>query len=163
MNDTSITPSQVFSLLEGTWIGEGRGEYPTVRSFDYSETLIFSRRDETTLAYEQRTRKCYDGQTDWLVSHWENGFIRMLESGELELVNAQSGGRTEILIGIAEPISNLIRIHFKSSAITNDPRVICTERVFELEGDTLRYEMGMQTIKVERLMPHLKITLRRIE
>lgn len=159
----SIDPNQLLSLLEGTWAGEGRGEYPTIQSFDYRETLTFRRRDENTLAYEQRTQKRFDGQTEFLLSHWENGFIRVLENRELEMVNAQSGGRTEILIGIAEPISNLIRIHFKSSAITNDPRVICTERVFELEGDTLRYEMGMQTIKVERLMPHLKITLRRIE
>jgi hypothetical protein len=80
---------QVLDLLKGTWKGEGCGGYPTIKSFDYRESLTFTRYDEKTLAYEQRTQKRYDGQTEWLVSHWENGFIRILESGQLELINAQ--------------------------------------------------------------------------
>jgi len=82
MNNNFTTTPQLFTILEGTWTGEGRGQYPTVTSFDYRETLTFTRRDQKTLAYEQRTQKRYDGTTEWLESHWENGFIRMLESGE---------------------------------------------------------------------------------
>ena len=89
MNNKSTTTPQLFTLLEGTWTGEGRGQFPTVTSFDYRETLTLTRRDEKILAYEQRTQKRYDGQTEWLESHWENGFIRILESGELELTSAQ--------------------------------------------------------------------------
>ena len=69
-------------MIQGTWTGTGRGQFPTVTSLDYRETLNFTRRDEKTIAYEQRTQKRYDGQTDWLESHWENGFIRILESRE---------------------------------------------------------------------------------
>lgn len=152
---------QLFSLLAGTWTGEGRGQYPTVISFDYRETLTFTRRDEKSLAYEQRAQKRYDGQTEWLVSHWENGFIRVLENGELEMVNAQSGGRSEVLIGTVEVQGTLIRIHFTSKGVINDPRMIATMRTFELEGDMLRYEMEMHTTKVDRLTSHLKITLQR--
>lgn len=162
MNEESKT-NQLLSLLEGTWTGEGRGEYPTITSFDYRETLSFTRRDKKSLAYEQRTQKRYDGQTAWLVSHWENGFIRILENGELELVNAQSGGRSELLIGIVEIPGDLIRISFRSRAITNDPRLLCTERIFELEGDTLLYKMEMQTTAVDQLSHHLEITLKRAE
>ncbi len=82
MSNSLTNTSQLFTLLEGTWTGEGRGQFPTITSFDYRETLTFTRRDEKTLAYEQRTQKRYDGQNEWLESHWEFGFIRILESGE---------------------------------------------------------------------------------
>jgi len=154
--------SQVFDLLVGTWSGEGRGYFPTVNSFDYRETLVFTRRDEKTLAYEQRTQKCYDGQTEWLESHWENGFSRILENGELELVSAQIG-RSEVLIGSIEILGNLTRIRFASKTIINDPRMISSARTFELEGDSLRYEMEMQTTKVNESTQHLKIALQRIK
>ncbi len=158
MNDTSI-----ITLLKGTWRGEGRGGYPTVTSFDYRETLIFTRRDEKTLAYEQRTQKRYDGQTEYLESHWENGFLRILENGDLELVNTQSGGRGEALTGHIETFDPVIRIHFVSKAFMNDSRMISSVRTFELEGDTLRYEMEMQTTKVSQSAGHLKITLHRVK
>ncbi len=163
MNNKSLTSSQVFELLAGTWRGEGRGEFPTVTSFDYRETLIFTRRDEKTLAYEQRTQKRYDGQTEYLQSHWENGFLRILENGDLELVNTQSSGRGEALIGHIETFDPFIRIHFASKAFMNDSRMISSARTFELEGDTLRYEMEMQTTKVSQSAHHLKITLQHIK
>jgi hypothetical protein len=157
-----IAISSIFTLLEGTWTGAGRGQFPIITSFDYRETLTFTRRDEKTLAYEQRTQKRYDGQTEWLESHWENGFIRVLENGELELTSAQIG-RTEVLVGSIESMDNLFRIHFVSKTITNDLRMVSSARRFELEGDTLRYEMEMQTTAVERLTPHLKIALQRVK
>src|SRR5258706_15654472 len=102
-----MTTHHLFTLLEGIWSGEGRGEFPTVTSFDYRETLTFTRRDEKILAYEQRTQKLYDGQTEWLESHWENGFIRILDNSELELTSAQIG-RVEVLAGFLQ----LNAIHF---------------------------------------------------
>src|SRR5574342_1194581 len=111
MNDPSTTNSHLLTLLEGTWAGEGRGGFPTVTSFDYRETLVFTRRDEKTLAYEQRAQKRYDGSSEWLESHWENGFIRILENGELELVSAQIG-RSEVSSGTIETLDTLFRIRF---------------------------------------------------
>ena len=162
MSNSSTISQQVFDLLQGIWKGEGRGQFPTVNSFDYHGTLTFTRRDEKTLAYEQRAQKRYDGSVDWLESHWENGFIRILESGELELVSAQIG-RSEVLIGIIESMDAMFRIHFVSKTITNDPRMVSSARTFELEDDTLHYEMEMQTTKVNQLTPHLKIALQRIK
>jgi hypothetical protein len=144
-------------------VGEGRGEYPTINPFDYRETLIFTRRDQKSLAYEQRTQKRHDGQAEFLTSHWENGFIRILENDGLELVNAQSGGRSEVLAGSIEILGDSIRVHFRSKTITNDPRLICTERTFELNGVTLRYEMAMHTSAVNQLTHHLKIALQRVK
>ena len=160
MTDKRIRGSQILSLLEGTWTGEGRGEFPGVTSFAYRETLTFTRRDENSLSYEQKTQKLYDGQTEYLPSHGETGFIRILEHGEVELVSAQTG-RKEVLIGSVEQMSVMFRIHFVSKSITDDPRMISSTRTFELVGNTLRYEMTMHTTKVEQLTPHLKMTLQR--
>ena len=153
--------TQLFELLQGTWIGTGRGEFPGVTSFDFRGTLVFTRRDEKVVAYDQRIQKRYDGQTDWLESHWESGFIRALDSGELELTSAQIG-RVEVLTGKVDRQDSMTRIHFVSKAIANDPRMVSSNRTFELEGDALRYEMEMQTTKVDRSTPHVKMSLRRI-
>ena len=162
MNDKLTTSFQILSLLEGTWVGEGRGEFPGVTSFNYRETLTFTRRDENSLTYEQKTQKLYDGQTEYVPSHAETGSIRILENGELELASAQTG-RNEVLIGSTEPVGVMFRIQFVSKSITDDLRMISSARTFELERDTLRYEMGMHTTKVERLTPHLKIVLQRVK
>jgi len=162
MMDTLTIGNQILSLLEGIWIGEGRGEFPGVTSFSYRETLVYTRRDKNSLTYEQKTQKLYEGQTEYLPSHAETGSIRMLENGELELISAQTG-RNEVLLGSVEPVGTTFRIHFVSKSITNDPRMVSSTRTFELDGDALRYEMGMHTTKVERLTPHLKIALQRMK
>jgi len=148
-------------MLEGSWTGTGRGQFPGVTSFYFRETLTFSRRDEKNLAYEQRAQKLYDGQTEYLPSHWENGFISILDNGSLQLVNVQIGGRNEILLGTVELLDSIFRIHFESKVLNNDPRMVSSARTFELEGDSLHYNMDMQTTKVNQSEPHLKITLQR--
>jgi hypothetical protein len=163
MTHRSIFTNLLLSSLEGIWSGTGRGEFPGVTSFAYRETLIFTRRDENCLNYEQKTQKLYDGQTEYIPSHAETGSIGILESRELELVSTQGTGRSELLVGTAETPGSLIRIAFVSKSITNDPRMISTSRTIELEGDTLRYEMSMHTTKVEQLTPHLKISLQRVK
>jgi hypothetical protein len=160
MDKISATADEVFNLLEGTWQGEGRGGYPTVTSFDYREKLVFTRPHDSTLAYDQRTEKRMDGTDKYLTSHWENGFISILENGDLELVNAQSGGRGEVLTGHIEVLDSIIRLNFVSKVLMNDPRIIATARAFELEGDQLRYEMEMSTTKVTDLTQHLAIALK---
>lgn len=152
--------NQIFELLEGTWTGTGRGEFPGVTSFDFRGTLVFTRRDEKTVAYDQRIQKRYDGQTDWLESHWESGFMRILDRDELELTSAQIG-RVEVLAGKINWHDSLTRIHFVSKVIANDPRMVSSKRTLELEGDTLRYEMEMQTTNVSQSTPHVKISLQR--
>jgi len=163
MNKKPTTTHHLFTILEGTWMGEGYGGFPTIASFDYRETLTFIRRDERALAYEQRTEKRFNGQVEWLVSHWENGFMRILENGEVELVNAQSGGRLEVLVGKCNERAGIICIDLASKTILNDPRMVSSARRFELDGDMLRYEMEMQTTKTDGPSEHLKISLGRVK
>jgi len=163
MSNNFATSYQLVTLLQGIWSGDGRGLFPGVTSFGYRESLIFTRRDEKTLAYEQRTQKLYDGQTEYLESHWENGFISLLQNDDLQLVNIQIGGRNEVLVGTVEVIDAMFRIQFVSKSLNNDLRMVSSARAFELEGNTLRYEMEMQTTKVNQSTPHLKIALQRIK
>ena len=160
MTNPSTPSTQIFDYLEGTWTGTGRGQFPGVTSFDFRATLVFTRREEKSLAYEQRAQKRYEGQTVWLESHWENGFIRTLDNGDLELTSAQIG-RVEALAGKVDSQDGITRIHFVSKAIANDPRMVSSARTFELDGDTLRYEMEMQTTEVSQSTPHVKISLQR--
>jgi len=162
MNGKPAIANSVFIQLEGIWQGNGRGGYPTIDPFDYREKLVFTRRNETTLAYDQRTEKRMEGSEEFVTSHWESGFISILENGELELVNAQSGGRGEVLTGRIEVLGSMIRLHFVSKALMNDARLVATARAFELEGDQLRYEMKMSTTKVDKLTQHLVIALERV-
>ena len=78
------------------------------------------------------------------------------------MISAQIG-RSEVLVGSIETVGGVTQIHFVSKTITNDPRMVSSMRMLALEGDTLRYEMGMHTTKVERLTPHLKIALQRVK
>lgn len=162
MNKKTIAAYEVFDLLEGAWQGEGHGGYPTIDLFTYRERMVFTRRDTATLAYDQRTEKRLEDSEEFVPSHWENGFITALEKGELELVNAQSGGRGEVLNGHIEVVGSIIRLNFISKALVNDPRMVSTRRRFELDGDQLRYEMEMRTTKVDRLTRHLAISLERV-
>src|SRR5215217_8383036 len=130
MGELLTTISHVLDILEGTWTGDGRGQFPGVTSFDFRETLVFTRRDKKNLAYEQRTQKLYDGQTEYVPSHWESGFISILENGDLQLVNIQVGGRNEMMIGSVESLDDRFRIHFVSKVLNNDPRMVSSARIF---------------------------------
>ena len=162
MNKNQSIASELFGLLEGAWRGKGRGGYPTIDSFDYREKLVFTRKNDSTLAYDQRTEKRMEGTDEFVPSHWENGFISILENGDMELVNAQSGGRGEVLTGQIEVLDSGFRLHFTSKALMNDARMLSTARVFELEGNQLCYEMEMSTTKVSNLSRHLTISLERV-
>jgi hypothetical protein len=156
-----MLPNYVFGLLAGTWHGDGTGEYPTIESFNYREKLTFERRGETSLFYLQRTERFVEGQVKPITSHWESGFIEALETGELQLANIQVGGRGEILAGRIERTNHAIKLLFKSESLSNDERMVNTTRVFELDGDILRYEMAMATTRVGGLTMHVFATLKR--
>lgn len=154
---------KLFEYLEGNWVGQGQGQFPTINNFDYRETMTFERRDDKTLSYVERTERRSVDQANFQPSHWENGFIRALDSGQLELVNVQSSGRSEVLTGTVEFAAIKTRMTFSSQVFANDERMVATTRTFEAEGDSIRYEMAMQTNKVDKLLSHISATLQRVK
>jgi hypothetical protein len=147
--------------LAGVWKGEGSGSFPTIEPFTYDETLRLEfDRDYPLIHYEQRTRLLSTGEK----SHWESGFIRVLDDGQVELSNAQGSGRVEVLRGVCVTGGDwALRLELDSVVFGNDPRLQRTRRVFTLQGDTLHYVKWMATWTTERreLLQHLEATLTR--
>ena len=152
---------ELLNRLIGEWSGTGRGEYPTIESFEYIETLRFTSYNNPFILYEQKTQRRNEGSSELLTSHWENGFIHALKSGEIQINNAQSGGRTEVLTGSLEETENGLVLRMQSTSFLNDPRMLGTSRVFTIDGDTLHYTMHMRTNSVPEMKFHLEARLQR--
>lgn len=152
-------------LLAGEWTGRGSGEYPTIASFNYSETFRFQHDPQAAyLTYEQRTVLLDMEGQPIRRSHWEAGVIRPLQDGSIELACVQSSGRVEILRGILldqDSQAGRLFISFASELIGNDGRVIRAKRDWRLDGNHLEYEMSMQTTKVGELTFHVGSSLTR--
>jgi hypothetical protein len=157
-----MTMINLLKLLAGEWTGTGLGEYPTIASFEYLETLRFTL-DETRplLHYEQKTSRRNMGQTDFVPSHWETGFLYLLSDNQVEVANAQIGGRLEVLTGTIEPAPAGLVLRLQSSYFANDPRMQGSSRTITVDGDSLHYTMHMQTTKVPQLALHLEARLER--
>ena len=152
---------EILHSLIGEWSGTGRGEFPTIEPFEYLETLRFSSDDRPFLYYEQKTQRRNSNQADYIPSHWESGFIRPLPNGQVELINSQSNGRQERLVGSLEQTATGLIIRLGSAAILNDPRMSETSRTILLEADTLHYTLSMGTTAVPGPAPHVEATLKR--
>jgi hypothetical protein len=151
----------ILHALIGEWSGTGRGEFPTIEPFEYLETLRFSSNDRPFLHYEQRTRRRRAGQTEYVASHWESGFIRLLPDGQVELNNAQSGGRLEVLTGSLEQTENGLILRLQSRAFLNDPRMLESSRTIFVERDALHYTLNMHTTAVPEPAFHVEARLNR--
>ena len=153
---------ELFTLLAGTWTGKGCGYYPTIPSFEYTETLSMTYDPARDLIhYEQRTDKRYAGQVANVPSHWESGFMRVIAPAVVELTNAQSGGRLEVLTGTIAQVDDYWIIDLESKQIANDPRVLKTQRRMTVSQTTLTYTMDMHTDRVDTLTAHLEAILQR--
>jgi hypothetical protein len=149
------------SALEGIWRGRGSGNYPTIDSFEYDETLIFEPDASYPLIhYRQRTRLLPSGES----SHWESGFIRPLDDGVVEVSNSQDSGRVEVLRGRLDD-GEPLRLVLDSVVLDHDPRLVQTRRILTLQNGTLRYEVQMSTRTTPEpvLQTHLEAVLSRAE
>jgi hypothetical protein len=148
-------------LLIGKWTGTGRGEFPTIEPFEYLETLTFAGDHRPFVHYEETTQRRRAGQTEYVPSHWESGFLRLLPEGEVELINTQGSGRLERLAGSLEQTETGWILHLKSTAFLNDPRMVETSRTITIEGDDLHYSQTMHTTAIGGPAHHVEARLKR--
>ena len=143
-------------FLIGTWRGSGSGRYPTIQPFDYDEEISFVPGPaKPFLAYSQRTWRT--GSREPL--HSECGFLRALDSDEVELVIAQPTGIVEVHAGnVRDRTVTLQGTAFTTPAARS---VSATTREIEVSADTLRYELAMEAVG-QPLQHHLAAELIRV-
>jgi hypothetical protein len=162
MDENQANTMKLLWPLIGRWHGNGVARFPTIPTFEYREELEFTANElQPFLRYEQRTRKKLN-TGDYAPSHWEAGFWRVLPSGEIEILNAQGGGRVEVLRGTFEQRRNGFILNFQSLLVANDMRMDRTSRQFTLQGSELQYTMQMSTTKVPDLTSHVSAKLGKI-
>ena len=163
------------SPLLGIWKGDGRGDYPTIDAFEYSEEVTIGHVGKPFLAYSQRTRGA-DGSG----LHAECGYWRPDGETGLEVLVAHPSGIAEILIGEVHLTASGLTATLRAGPPDPDPegaagrsgpagRVILTPtakqvdstvRRITVDGDTLSYEVHMAAVG-QPMTPHLTATLRR--
>ncbi len=176
--------------LLGTWRGAGRGDYPTIDPFEYTEEVTIGHVGKPFLAYSQRTKGA-DGSP----LHAECGYWRPAGERGLELLIVHPSGIGEMLVGtVTETHYGLLvmlqagaggpvdaagaegRVEAEGTAGSDTEgrvgaegrvflaptakRVDGTERRISVNGDTMRYEMHMAAVG-EPMTPHLEATLHR--
>ncbi|NUM89024.1 MAG: FABP family protein [Bdellovibrionales bacterium] len=148
--------------LVGLWKGAGLAQFPTITTCPYLEELRFeSNGEEPVIHFEQKS---------WIQAtgaplHWESGFFKPNDAGELEILNAQNSGRVEVLRGTVvseEAGSSVLSLYFESVVFGNDARMLRSSRRFHCAGDTLRYVVAIATVKTPEFQQHLTATLKRV-
>ncbi|HUG86862.1 MAG TPA: FABP family protein [Euzebya sp.] len=145
------------AFLIGTWRGEGKGSYPTITPFAYTEEVVIEAMPNPVLRYAQRTADAATGEP----RHAEAGFLR-LPGGVPELVIAQPTGIAECHAGTLEGQHLLLRstsVGLTPSAAVH--QVTAVERMIEVTGDVLRYTLAMAAVG-HPLQVHLTAELVRV-
>ncbi|MGH2736420.1 MAG: FABP family protein [Actinomycetota bacterium] len=142
-------------FLVGTWVGEGKGDYPTIEPFGYGEEIDFWHIGKPWIGYRQRTW-ALDGRRPL---HAEMGYWRRAEDDRVELVLAHPTGVAEIEEGIVEGEHIALRSTSVAKTSTAKP-VSALTRSIAVSGDVMTYTLEMAAVG-KPLTHHLSATLHR--
>jgi THAP4-like, heme-binding beta-barrel domain len=148
-----------FAFLLGTWSGAGKGEYPTISSFEYTESITFGHVGKPFLAYSQRTNAADDGRG----LHAESGYWRFPRPEWAELIVAHPTGIVEIEEGRFVPSADGGRFYLHTTTLGRSGSakdVTAVSRVFDIDGDSIDYTVAMAAVG-RPIQHHLSATLHR--
>ena len=142
------------AFLEGTWRGTGRGVYPTIEGFDYTEEITFSSvPGKPFLAYAQKT------MVGGSPAHAETGYLRSPAEGVVELVVAMPTGVVEVHSGSLSDGT----LELRSTVVGLTPtakQVSSVTRHITVAGEVLTYQLDMAAVGQEEQI-HLSAELHR--
>lgn len=154
-------------MLLGTWAGQGRGFFPSIEPFAYTEEITFAAvAGKPFLAYQQRTRHATEDRP----LHAEAGYWRWVGqpaadgATAVEVVLAHPTGVAEILEGTFRPAGDAgatLTLTSRSITLTATAKdVRDTVRTVVVDGDVLRYTVRMAAVGLP-LQDHLEAVLER--
>ncbi|KAF2073506.1 hypothetical protein CYY_005182 [Polysphondylium violaceum] len=158
----SIHPNiEKASWLIGKFRGEGgKGEYPTIPPFTYTEEIDFTAGPPSKpfIHYQQKT---WNSKGEPL--HTESGYLRFPANGTIEFVNSEPTGVTEIYQGtLTTPHTLTLKLtSIARTPTAKSPNTKDVVRVFEFNPttQTIHSTMDMATDTTPTLTRHLEITL----
>ena len=159
MSKKRATATAYLQQLIGVWRGVGEGEFPGINNFRYRETLTFEQAaDRSEILYRQNAILIDEAGADIKPSHLECGILEIEEDGGIVLHNAQNG-RVEIMRGSFIEKPTYLELKLEATAFAGDPRMHCSARSFQINGNRLHYDMSMQTSSTDASLPHLRADL----
>lgn len=147
--------------LLGTWAGTGHGEYPTIDSFDYAETVAFGHVGKPFLSYQQRTHSIDGDTSPPKPLHAETGYWRFPSPGRVEIIVSHPTGITEIDEGSIANVDGELVIDVHATSVTGSTTaksVTALHRTFRVRDDTMTYRIAMAAVG-QPLQHHLAATL----
>lgn len=156
MTDTELHPDlAALAFLLGTWAGRGRGMYPTIEPFEYTEIATYGHVGKPFLSYQQRTKDAATGSP----LHSESGYLRPVGDRAVELVLSQPSGIVEIHQGVVDGTA----IVCTSATVLTTPtakQVDAVVRRIGVDGALMTYSLDMAAVGQD-LQLHLDAELRR--
>lgn len=143
-------------LLLGRWQGNGRGEYPTIKSFTYADEWEFTQNGRPFIQFSERT---WNGEGQAM--HVETGYLRIISPGVVEIVAALPTGQSECGRGTLSTAPLQISTDASVQNTQSAKQVDRIVRRFSVHGDQLSYRMDMEAVS-QGLTLHLTSTLRRV-
>ncbi|MGQ4384808.1 FABP family protein [Streptomyces sp. SAS_270] len=147
--------------LVGTWVGRGRGEYPTLaEEFEYAQEISFRHDGRPFLQYESRAWLLDADGAPLRPSARESGWWRLQPEGRVEALIIQPTGIAEILVGRA--VAGTADLTTREVALTPTAKeVTATRRRYTLtDQDTLGFVHDLAAVG-QPLQHHLSAQLRR--
>lgn len=146
----------------GTWVGRGRGGYPTLaEEFAYAQEVTFSHDGRAFLHYDSRAWLLDADGTPLRLAARESGWWRLQPEGRVEALITQPTGIVEILVGTAGNGTADLSTHEVALAPTAK-EVTATRRRYTLTDEgTLCFVHDLAAVG-QPLQHHLSAQLQRV-